>query len=259
MSSPLVSCVMVTRNRAFIARRALKCFAEQTWPHKELVILDDGQEDYGPAIAEGAAALAVRYHREQPQPGRFLGGLRNKALELASGDYIMQWDDDEWYHPTRIEVQMRAIDGGLDAVALTNTLCHVDEPRYIAHPFHTERVTGAIPGTILHRRGSERYPNIARGEDSAFLDDLCANGRVGPPPGPHSHLFIRCFHGANTWDLEHFFTLLRISTGAKLNYFVARYLRGDIRTHRAFRLTALERESVARFLDDSRALGILKS
>jgi glycosyltransferase involved in cell wall biosynthesis len=255
---PLVSCLMVTRNRLRLARRALQCFARQSWQHKELVVVDDGEHDYEPILAPYRGRWPIRYHRTHVEPGRFLGGLRNVSMDLAEGEYLMQWDDDEWYHPSRIEVQMQALGPDLDAVMLRQTLMHLDAPEYVERPYRTELRRGT-PGTLLHRRTALRYPNLARAEDTAFVRLLRREMRVGGVRGPHSHLFIRCFHGTNTWDRKHFTERLHRTWRDKLHYFSARVLRGDLFTHAAFRLTAPEQESARQFLKDSRELGLLSS
>ena len=108
MTAPLVSCLMVTRDRVALARRAVRCLAAQTWPAVELVVVDDGDADYAPMLAEFEPRLAIRYLRLTPQPGRYLGALRNLALEAARGELCAQWDDDEWYHPDRLRAQVAA-------------------------------------------------------------------------------------------------------------------------------------------------------
>ncbi len=42
---PLVSCLMITKNRVNIAKCALRSFMSQSYPHKELIILDDGEDE----------------------------------------------------------------------------------------------------------------------------------------------------------------------------------------------------------------------
>lgn len=257
MTQPLVSCLMVTRDRAAIARRALRCFARQTWQNTELVIVDDGDRDYGPVIDELGDEVRVRYHRIDSQPDRYLGGLRNLSLDLAEGEYCIQWDDDEWYHPTRIERQMKALEEqGLEACVLKWTLMHLDRADMADHLYRAD-VGNGTPGTILHRRTSARYPNLPRAEDSVFLQDLSRQMRVGIVDGPHSHLFIRCFHGNNTWDADHFLKRLRRTPRQMLQYLKARLIRGDLFTHPAFQLDALERAAAREFLADSRELGVV--
>lgn len=258
MSTPLVSALMVTRDRASLARRAIHCLAAQTWAHKELVIIDDGTEDYEPVIAPYRDRIAVQYHRITNDGTLLLGGLRNLSLDRASGEFLVQWDDDEWYHPQRIEAQVRALEQSrLDAVTLRWTLMHLDAPGYTGHLYRTGLRSGT-PGTILHRRSDLRYENLRRGEDSVYRNRLAQSLRVGIMAEPHSHLFIRCFHGGNTWDLTHFTERLHKGLVDKLHWVRARYLARDIFTHPAFRLTGPEREAAAMFLAESRLLGLLE-
>jgi hypothetical protein len=44
---PLVSCLMVTRDRLTLAKRAIRCLARQSYPLVELVIVTDGTERFG--------------------------------------------------------------------------------------------------------------------------------------------------------------------------------------------------------------------
>lgn len=259
MAEPLVSCVMVTKNRLRLARRAVECFAQQSWANKELVVIDDGEEDYAPMLDAYRGAGQIRYFRVEPDAARRLGDLRNLSLDRAEGDFVAQWDDDEWYHPERLERQMRAVLGGLDVAVLRNTLYHLDTPVFVNHLFSTSMRAGTTPGTILHRRSGVRYRNMSRAEDTEYLARLGDTLRVGVLDAPHTHLFIRCFHGKNTWDLNHFEEALRMTKRDKIRFFVSKYVRRDLTQHPAFHLSALEREAATQFLKHSRELGVLQS
>ena len=254
---------MVTRNRVKLARRAVQCFAQQTWTNKELVIIDDGTEDYEPILAPYRGDHEIRYLQIDDDESVKLGGLRNMAIEESRGDVLIQWDDDEWYHPDRIRLQVEAldggVDGGLDASVLAATLVHLDVPEFLEHPFHTRAEGRMTPGTIAHRRTDVRYPNLSKGEDAVYIERLREAGKVGVVPHPHTHLFIRCFHGTNTWDLNHFHGALKKTPGDSMHYWFARYVRRNLRHHPAFALTDLEQETTKKFLADSRALGLLEA
>ncbi len=265
--TPLVSCLMVTANRASLARRAIQCFLAQTWSNRELIIVDDGSEDYRdllPAALDstsnqaGPGAPPIRYERIAHNPLRRLGDLRNMTLDLARGDYCTQWDDDEWYHPERIARQVEALErAGASAgvCMLRDTLMHLDMPELVDHPYRTGLRSGT-PGTILHRRTTVRYPNVSKGEDSLFRNALRKVSGVRVLDG-EAHLFIRCFHGRNTWDRQHFFERLHYTWRDKVAYAVAVGVRRDLFTHPAFRLNAAERASTEAFLDQSRRLELL--
>lgn len=256
-SSPLVSCLMVTRDRPALARRALQCLSAQTWPRFELVIVDDGAVDYSEMLAPFSNKFPIHYHRLPPEDGRFLGALRNISLERANGEFLVQWDDDEWYHPDRIRFQVEhLLRTDSQAVVLKWTLMHLSSPRYVDHPYRSD-VGAGTPGTILHRKTAVRYPNAKRAEDSVFLEQIRSEGPVGVLGPEHSHLFIRCFHGANTWDESHFLRRLRRTPRDALELAWARFVRRDIFAHRAFQLSAAERQAAQRFLAESRELGLL--
>ncbi|MBU6315856.1 MAG: glycosyltransferase family 2 protein [Acidobacteria bacterium] len=233
----LVSCLMVTRDRVELARRAVDCFVSQTWSDTELVIVDDGDTNYGqmlePYVRRGHR---IRYHRLEAQPGWLLGELRNISIDLAAGDWCIQWDDDEWYHPERIATQMRAR-GNAAAVALKWTLLDVPTKDRGRLAFRGDSGI-ATPGTVLHHRHAARYPNLARNEDGVFLADARRKGLV-VLGRECSHLFVRCFHGTNTWDQQHFLRRLRRRPVDWLPYVVAS-LTGDLRRHPAFRLEPRE-------------------
>jgi glycosyltransferase involved in cell wall biosynthesis len=245
---------MVTAGRRRLAERAVQCFCNQTWANKELVIVDDGGDDYSAMLEPYRTRASIRYERIDSRTKLVLGELRNVSLDRAQGDYCAQWDDDEWYHPQRIEAQMSALAHG-GAAVLRYTLMHLDGPVFVDHPYRTGLHRGT-PGTVVHRRSTARYPNQPRREDSAYLRTIRREQPVAIMGADWSHLFIRCYHGQNTWDHRHFIERLWYSPRDKAEYLRAKYLRRCLWSHRAFDLTALERASVAAFLAQNRDLGL---
>lgn len=238
-----VSCLMVTRDRPELARRAVECFADQTYGSRELVIVDDGDIDYTPMLAPYLeAGHRIVYLRRPSRSDLRLGALRNVALDAAASPWCIQWDDDEWYHPTRIEQQMASA-GDADAVALRWTLMTVASESHGRLSYRADAGI-ATPGTILHRRDIARYPNEARGEDSAFLRTVRRQARLNILGAEASHLFVRVFHGDNTWDERHFLARLHRRAADWPSYAAARWWHGDLRRHRAFLLDEREQASI---------------
>ena len=242
---PLISCLMVTANRADIARVAIECFSEQTWPNKELVIIDDGEEDYGDMIEGFDCADLVRYIKLQPESPRLsLGELRNISIEEARGEWCVQWDDDEWYHPERLAIQLgAAVHADVGASALKWTLMHVKDDAEQSLTFRGDSGI-ATPGTLMFRKGDVRYPHLARNEDGIFLRDVKdSNGLVVLDEG-YSHLFIRVFHGSNTWEKDHFLARLHRRVVDWPSWVWSRWIVSDVTQHRAFKLTNCEKDSL---------------
>ena len=105
----LVSAIMVTGKHACrrsFSQAAIRCFLEQTHPDKELVIINGG----GPPLC--SAHPEVREIVVPVGSDVTLGDLRNIGLEQARGDLIIQWDDDDWHHPRRMEFQTSAWEPG---------------------------------------------------------------------------------------------------------------------------------------------------
>lgn len=253
---PLVTCVMVTADRGRLCARAILCFERQTYPNRELLVLDDGRADISPRLSHLDPAR-VRYLRLSPvTPRRTLGAVRNIGLTEARGDLIAQWDDDDWYHPDRLLEQVQTLGEG-EACVLDGTLLHVAEGRWGGHPF-TGCLRGGVPGTILHRREERvRYPELARAEDKEFLSRWARRGGVRVLAG-RPHLFIRCFHGGNTWSRRHFLRRMRNQPQELLAYAWWAWVRRDIFRHPAFRLDREAGRSFEHYLQDSIALGLLE-
>ena len=188
---PLVTAVMVTgkhANRRPLALAAVRCFQAQTWPNKELVIINDGMSlgIQGPTIQE----FLLPAKKETT-----LGELRNRGLDRARGSWIIQWDDDDWSHASRIEVQMAA--AGDHAVLLRHQV------RYdrVSGSFYDVTAGPGHAGTILHpATPAARYPSERKHEDSHFWQRWFPNAvRLDNDPD----LYLRLYHGANTFGRPH--------------------------------------------------------
>lgn len=246
---------MVTADRAALARRAVGCYLAQTYPRKELVVIDDGAEPMDAALADVPAGELV-YRKLERTPESTLGALRNASLEAARGDFLVQWDDDDWYHPARIAAQAEVLRAGHDACTLQSSLMHLDDPAFADHPY-VGKLKAGVPGSIMHRRDDTlRYPALRRAEDTVYLDAWRARRYAKLPPS-EAHLFIRVFHGANTWEQSHFLRRIRNSPAAALAYLWHARLRGDLFAHPRFRLTPRQRAAFEQYVAESVALGLL--
>ena len=104
----LVSCLMVTRNRLEQAKIAVRSFRRQTWPSRELVIVDTTEADDLPRWVTSLNNSRIRV-KFMPGCTDSLGDMRNVSIEEATGNYVCQWDDDDLSHPARLEVQIAAM------------------------------------------------------------------------------------------------------------------------------------------------------
>jgi glycosyltransferase involved in cell wall biosynthesis len=96
-NNPKVSIIMATYNRAHFIVETLVSIQNQTFLDWECIIVDDGGTDntkevIKPIIEEDKRFLYVQ-RDDIYQKG--LPGCRNNGLDIAKGDYIIFFDDDD--------------------------------------------------------------------------------------------------------------------------------------------------------------------
>lgn len=253
MSSPLVSCILVTADRPALVQRALLSYRLQTYPNTELVVLDNGRRPMGHLLADVPAG-EVRYEHVEKTPDLHIGALRNHALDLATGDLVVpQWDDDDWSHPDRIAEQAAQITGEIEACTLPAYLVHVDDPEFFDAPFAGRVREGTC---LMHRRDAAiRYPNLKRTSDTSYIKQWLGRPHV-QLPAESVRLYVRYFHGGNLWDAGHILDRMRNTPADLLAYAWHRFVRRDLRGHPRFRLSPAVRASFDLYLEHSRACGL---
>ncbi len=104
---PLVTVVMAAWNRAAVVAEAVRSVMDQTWPHWELIVCDDGSEDGTADVACAAGDARVRALR-LAHGGAALA--RNRGLFEARGEYIAYIDTDNLWHPAYLETMVRTLE-----------------------------------------------------------------------------------------------------------------------------------------------------
>jgi glycosyltransferase involved in cell wall biosynthesis len=100
MRNPLVSCIMPTKNRRRFVQRAIEMFLAQDFHpfDVELIVIEDGDDHCQDLIAAIQSPYMARYVRFEGT----LGAKLNEGARLASGEFVINWDDDDYQHPGRI-------------------------------------------------------------------------------------------------------------------------------------------------------------
>src|SRR5690606_3676258 len=107
-STPLISCLCVTRNRVNLLKRSIDCFLSQSYPNAELIVVSEDDDEPTSRYMKNVPGENIRHIVIGTRPKLPLGALRNFAIEAARGEYFCQWDDDDWYHNDRISTQFHA-------------------------------------------------------------------------------------------------------------------------------------------------------
>nr|WP_241018443.1 glycosyltransferase [Paraburkholderia sp. Tr-20389] len=98
----MVSVYIPTKNRLPLLQRAVASVLQQTYPHIELVVADDGSTDgtreYLRELAASGKCVAVFLPVSEGACA-----ARNAAISLTTGEFLTGLDDDDYFLPQRIE------------------------------------------------------------------------------------------------------------------------------------------------------------
>ena len=105
-SQPLLSVVLPTHDRADRLPAAIRSAAEQTFRNIEIIVVDDGSSDSTADVVDAIASKdpRIRYHRIDVAGGA--ANARNTGIALSQGEFIAFLDDDDAWHPAKVERQV---------------------------------------------------------------------------------------------------------------------------------------------------------
>ena len=108
---PLVTIIMATYNRAHFIVETLQSIQSQVFTNWECLIIDDGGYDN---TIDVIALLLEKDTRIQffKRPDSYIKGLpgsRKYGLDLAQGDYVILFDDDDIVHPQNLELCVKEL------------------------------------------------------------------------------------------------------------------------------------------------------
>ncbi len=121
MTDHSITVIIPTNRGGVYLDEAVSSVRGQTLPVEEILLVDDGAP--APGLAEVAQRLGLRYLRQDPSG---LSVARNAGAEAAQTAWIAYLDDDDVWHPERIEQQVHALRSQPDAVAVSTGGWYMD-------------------------------------------------------------------------------------------------------------------------------------
>jgi glycosyltransferase involved in cell wall biosynthesis len=207
-AAPLVTCIMPTCDRHCFLPEAIRYFLRQDYPNLELVIVDDGNRPVASLLPDDPRIRFVRLSEKKN-----VGAKRNIACAAAHGEFIIHWDDDDWYPADRVTRQIAALQTGRAEICGTSTLYYYDSEssRAWSYNYGNSGRTWVAGNTLAYRKSLWRahpFPEIQVGEDSRFvwaaprggvrdldMPDLCV-ARIHPQnssrKSPHGVCWCAC-------------------------------------------------------------------
>ena len=172
MRGPLVTCLCLTRNRREWLPLAIECFLAQTYEARDLLIVGDGDDVSDLVPEDERIRLVCAGTRLQ------VGAKRNYGCELAAGELIAHWDDDDWSGPGRLTDQVERLRETGKAVTGYHAMKWTDGTRWW---LYTGLPEFALGNTLLYRadwRRAHPFVNVQVGEDGLFTMEAARAGQL---------------------------------------------------------------------------------
>lgn len=178
-----ITAVCVTWNRPRQLGQMIRCFERQTYPNRELVILDDAGQY---AQAQGDRWTLV----SQNERYETLGDKRNAAARMVSPDtdYLAVWDDDDLYLPWALEATATALrhaELSRPSLVLHPECGQLHQHETFGQPNVGANIAPTLAEALFHSGWGYRrkafwrvngYPAWNAGEDQILLADFQRNG-----------------------------------------------------------------------------------
>jgi len=209
MRNPLVSCICPTYSRPRFLVQTVEYFLRQRWRNAELIILDDSPSDLQAPLRMYPRVRVKRFSDRLP-----MGLKHNIGLEMAQGDFIAHWDDDDWQSSMRLMRQVETLLlEPVDVCGYATNLLMTDGDGKFWRFLRGKRKTLVgnamiavnvpfMDGTAMFKRsvvGEMQYPTIEVGQKVVFLEGLeRAGAKLKGMPNEDMYVYVR--HGVNTWQ-----------------------------------------------------------
>jgi GalNAc5-diNAcBac-PP-undecaprenol beta-1,3-glucosyltransferase len=107
-----VSIIMATYNRAHFIQESLHYIQNQTFEDFECLVIDDGSQDITQDLIYKLSLEdeRIKYYKRTSKYSKGLPGCRNFGLNLAQGNYVVFFDDDDIPHPKLLELTIKVIE-----------------------------------------------------------------------------------------------------------------------------------------------------
>ncbi|WP_405327036.1 glycosyltransferase family 2 protein [Fibrobacter sp.] len=187
MNEEKVTIIVGIYNSGKFLRKGLESLKTQTWTNVEILLMDDGSTDDSGSICDEFAASDKRFipiHKKNSG----VCDSRNKALDLASGDYVCFMDGDDWFSPDFVEYMMNIIHSTHTKIALSDHLFTTrDQVQIIDDRIEVQDCNRVIADII--------YMNMVLGPwNKMYSMELINKYNIRFPP----HWFGETLHFANT-------------------------------------------------------------
>lgn len=121
LTKDTVSVIVPTYNAEVTIATALRGLTQQSWPHLEILVVDDASTDATVAVVKQWQKKDARIRLLEQPINQGAYKTRNIGLQHSIGQYITVHDSDDWSHPQKIALQVQPL---LQKTACKATVSH---------------------------------------------------------------------------------------------------------------------------------------
>jgi glycosyltransferase involved in cell wall biosynthesis len=200
MTSPSVSVIIPTCNRAGLLPTAIRSVLNQTFSDFELIVVDDASDDSIDDVVKVFRDERVRWIRHDRRRGG--AAARNTGIRNTGAEFVAFLDDDDEWHPDKLARQMSIMKNTDADVGAAYTGYEV-----------VDRDTGAVRSQMLP-------------EHRGYLSSVLLEGNC---VGPTSSILMRrkCFETVGMFDerlvsFQEYDLWIRLSKAYRFDYVLER-------------------------------------
>lgn len=119
--NPKVTVMMPVYNGMPLIKLSIGSLLRQSYQNWECIIVDDGSNDGTAQYIDSLEDPRFLIHHFDVNKGRPIA--RQKALEMASGQYLAMLDADDLYHPEKLALQVRFLEQNPEVALISSAMC----------------------------------------------------------------------------------------------------------------------------------------
>ena len=154
--TPFFSVIVPTYNRAHLISPTISSILSQTYPHFELIIVDDGSTDNTEEVVRQFVSDRVFYYKKDNAER---AAARNYGTHKAKGDYVNWFDSDDMMLPDNLKQAAELIVKNSNPEMIAMCHQHVDTE---GRTLHTESYPEEINGNLYKSNPMANSPVMVR-------------------------------------------------------------------------------------------------
>ena len=121
---PLVSVIIPSFNRFDNLLNAIKSVSDQNYKNIEIIVINDGSSDERyKNYTFGDSVKLINLDRNSVQTkGYFSDSIRNYGIEESNGKYIAFLDDDDYWLPNKLYLQVEKLENSNFSMACSDAI-----------------------------------------------------------------------------------------------------------------------------------------